>query len=327
MAVTRVTAALLAGCWLGATLLCRPVRAAECNDAGTVGPELSAPGRPCTPLPGDEREENRPARAIREDRVAEAHFFGVRATETWARGAVVPARALGVTASVRHFDYDARGLFSGRSVGAAFIGGGSAGFEGGLGGTLGAGLRAPFGRRHGLVARLGLEGYLLGNDRFYTSMLELPQGQLGYQVLTSSLLIELSGTLGPVLTGRYRASGAPTDRLGGMLETGARLGLGFRHAHLELAYSRYERAGQGPARGLDRLAGSVCGNASAVGVCADVEYFDRRSAPSSAGWGDTAYLGLHVGVLTGQRTLGPSKAPPEPTPRRPRRSATSSVRP
>jgi hypothetical protein len=112
-----------------------------------------------------------------------------------------------------------------------------------------------------------------------------------------------------------------------MLETGARLGLGFRNAHLELAYSRYERAGQVPAHRLDRIAGSVCGNASAVGICADVEYFERPSVPTSAGGGDTAYLGLHVGILTGQRTFGPSEAAPAPKPRRPRRSATSSVLP
>lgn len=326
MPAARIPRTLLTGCWLAATLVCQPARAADCNDPGRSSPELAAPNHPCPP-PVDERGEARPARTIAEDRVAEAHFFGVRATETWSRGARAPDRALGVTASVRHFDYNARGLFSGRSVGAAFIGGGSAGFEGGLAGALGAGLRAPFGRSHGLVARLGLEGYLLGNDRFYASMLELPQGQLGYQLLSSSLLVELSGTLGPVLTGRYRASGAPTDTLGRMLETGARLALGFRNAHLEVAYSRYERAGQVPAHRLDRIAGSLCGNAAAIGVCADVELFDRPSVPTSAGGGDTAYLGLHVGILTGQRTLGPSEAAPEPKPRRPRQSATSSVLP
>jgi len=323
MTIALASRALLAGCWLGATLMDQPARAADCNDPGRSNPELAAPGNSCPPPPVDERGQTRSARAVAGDRVAEAHFFGVRGTETLSRGTHAPDRALGVTASVRHFDYNAPGLFSGRSVGAAFIGGGSAGFEGGLGGALGAGLRAPFGRDQGLVARLGLEGFLLGNDRFYASMLELPQGQLGYQLLTSSVLVELSGTLGPVLTGRYRQSGAPTGMLGGMLETGARLAVGFRNAHLELAYSRYERAGRVPVHTLDRVAGSLCGIASAIGICADLEYFQRRAVPASTGSGDTAYLGLHVGILTEQRTFAP-RTPSEPEPPRPRRSASAS---
>jgi hypothetical protein len=328
MSISRLSRTFLSGCWLGATLVCQPALADDCNAPHGSKPEqAAAKNGACSPSPRDERGRALSTQAVQEDRVAEAHFFGVRGTETWSRSARTPDRSLGVTASIRHFDYDARGLFSGRSVGSAFIGGGSAGFEGGLGGALGAGLRVPFGRSHGVVARLGLEGHLLGNDRFYASMLELPQGQVGYQLLSKSLLVELSGTLGPVLTGRYRTSAASAGTLGGMLETGARLGLGFRNAHLELAYSRYERTNEVPLQRLDRVAGSVCGMASVIGICADIEYFDRHSDSTPAGSGDTAYLGLHVGVLTGQRTLGPGEAAPEPKPQRLRRSASGARAP
>jgi hypothetical protein len=324
MTFAVVPRTLLAACSLGATLVSYPARASDCEDSGLSKPEPNS----CAKAAADERAKPQAAAtAGAEDRVAEAHFFGVRGTETWSRGIRATDRDLGVTASARHFDYDSRGWFSGRSVGSAFIGGGSAGFEGGLGGALGGGLRAPFGRNHGLVARLGLEAYLLGNDRFYSSMLEFPQGQLGYQVLTNQLLIELGGTLGPVLTGRHRRNGDSTGTLRGMLETGARLGVGFRNAHLELAYSRYERRGEVPADRLDRVTGSMCGMASAFGLCADVEYFDRQSLELPRGARDTVYFGLHVGVLTQQRTFPRESTAPPPKPRPLRRSASASIRP
>jgi hypothetical protein len=277
----------------------------------------------CSPPVTNERSSADPTGLLgAPDPVEEAHFFGARGAETWTGNALDEGRTLSATAAVRHFDYDARRLFSGRSVGNAFIGGGSAGFEGGIAGALGAGLRAPFGRTHGVVARLGLEGYLLGNARFYASSLELPQGQLGYQILTRTVLFELTGTAGPVLTSRYRSGAARSDAPRGLVETGARLGAGFRHVHLELGYSRYERSSRSPDWELHRFAGSLCGMAGGVGVCADMEIFDRGSPRITRG--DTAYLGLQLGVLTGQRTHAGS-APQPKAPATPRRTASTSA--
>jgi hypothetical protein len=127
--------------------------------------------------------------------------------------------------------------------------------------------------------------------------------------------------VGPVLTGRYRAGAQPTSRTTGFLETGARFGAGFRHAHLELGYSRYERTGDAPSATLERFAGSLCGLASGIGLCADMELFNRGSTGVTVGRGDTAYLGIHVGVLTGQRTHAAEPDAPPPPAAKGRRSA------
>jgi hypothetical protein len=237
------------------------------------------------------------------------HLFGARATQTWTDGARSD-RDFGLVAAIRHFDYTARSLFSARSVGSAFIGGGTAGFEGGLSGTLSGGLRAPLGKHHGAVARVGLDGYLIGNRRFYTSLLELPQGQLGYQILTGDLLVELAGTMGPVLTGRHRALDAGPVRLTKMLETGALLAAGLRTMHLELTYARYERGDAVPERTIDRLSGSLCGITRVLALCADTQYFRWAAAPAANPPPSVAYLGLHVGIRSSPVAADVRPVPP-----------------
>jgi len=57
------------------------------------------------------------------------------------------------------------------------------GIQGGFGNAVAGGVRAPFGRNHGLVVRAGGEGSFFGNKYLWDSLLELPQLQLGYQWL------------------------------------------------------------------------------------------------------------------------------------------------
>ena len=90
------------------------------------------------------------------------------------------------------------------------IGGGGAGFEGELGGSLTLGIRAPVGRRHGPFIRAGIAGHLLGNDLFYSSLLELPRGEMGYQYMSGITVLEAAVTTGFAIDGRYGQRIPPT---------------------------------------------------------------------------------------------------------------------
>jgi hypothetical protein len=148
-------------------LTAAPVGAEECVEEGAEEvmeptPPLTVVCEPMIPMLGTRNP------------VAEVQAFGLGGSLTQSRVGSASASDGSVLVSAAHFSYDTRKVFSGRSYGFGFIGGGSAGFEGGLGGELGFGLRVPFAKSHGPVARIALEGFLMGNDAFYASLLELP---------------------------------------------------------------------------------------------------------------------------------------------------------
>lgn len=90
------------------------------------------------------------------------------------------------------------------------LGGGGSGFEGELGGSLTFGIRAPVGLRHGPFVRAGIAGHLLGNDLFYSSLLELPRGEIGYQYMSGITVLEAAATTGLAIDGRYGQRIPPT---------------------------------------------------------------------------------------------------------------------
>jgi len=230
------------------------------------------------------------------NRVAEAHMFGVAGAQTRRHFGDQNGSDGSVLASGSQFTYDTRASYSGRSLGFGFIGGGGAGFEGGFGGEVGFGVRIPFGLTHGPIARLGIEGFLMGNDRFYASLIKLPKGEAGYQILTGDFLFEAAATAGLVLGGRYNVEKAFKQDLGGRLEIGGHAAFGFRAAHLELALDRIDSEEDEPGA-LTRMTGSLCGLPSHVSVCLDARRFDGRpieSAPEAR----ITYFGIRVGVVT-----------------------------
>jgi hypothetical protein len=228
--------------------------------------------------------------------VAEVQAFGMSGSLTRSRFSDESTMDGAVLVSGSHFSYDTRKVFSGRSYGFGFIGGGSAGFEGGFGGELGFGLRVPFAETHGPVARVALEGFLMGNDTFYASALELPKGELGYQLLDRVLLIEVAATAGPVLTGQFEVNGLPRRDFAGHFAAGAHLAAGFRNAHLDLAVNRLD-SGDSRVAAFDELTGSLCGLPSIFAICADARYFADGAFEPDADV-RVAYLGFHVGLVT-----------------------------
>jgi hypothetical protein len=242
----------------------------------------------------NERRASAPTGA--RNRVAEVQTFGIAATQTLRRLENQSTADGSILASASHFSYDTRIIFSGRSNGFGFIGGGSAGFEGGLGGELAFGLRLPFAKTHGPFARIAIEGFLMGNETFFASLLELPKGEFGYQVLSPKVLFEIAATAGPVLAGRYNVDDAPARPLGGLLQVGGHAAFGLRHVHLELSVKRFDSSDH-ELDPLTEVASSLCGLPSAFAVCANVRHLAGGSnapAPDMR----IAYLGIHVGVNT-----------------------------
>jgi hypothetical protein len=207
--------------------------------------------------------------------------------------------------AVNHHQYASAGYLTQRLREFAFIGGGSSGFEGGLGGDWAFGWRAPFGEDQGVFARLGLRGQLLGNGAFYTSTLELPVGHAGYQLLRNrGLLIEVAVTGAPMLVGRYNVDGAAPRKLGGSFDYGGHLALRLHALHLEANYLRAVPDGDSRFGALDFLTLDLCGGAKPVAACFDARYLSGDVAPSNGGGVERAhtwYLGAQFGLLTEQQ--------------------------
>jgi len=150
---------------------------------------------------------------------------------------------VGAALYVQGEEYVRRDVFSVRTTSAMGLGGGGAGFEGVLDGSVAFGGRVPIAQKHGPVARVGIAGHVIGNDLFYSSLIELPQGQLAYQYMSGVTVVELGATIGLALDGRYgqrwmaTPGVSPHTALGG-LEVGGYAALQARHFRLGVQAQR-----------------------------------------------------------------------------------------
>jgi hypothetical protein len=228
--------------------------------------------------------------------------FGLRAAETRLELSGETTSEASILFSVNHHQYTSARYLTQRLREVAFLGGGSSGLEGGLGGDWAFGWRAPFSEDQGIFARLGLRGQLLGNAAFYASTLELPVGQAGFQLLQDrGLLIELAVSAAPMLVGRYNVDGASPRRLGGSFDYGGHLALRWQALHLEANYLRAEPGDDSRFGALDWLTLELCGGAKPLAACFDARYLS--GVVSYASGNDlvrarTWYLGAQLGFLT-----------------------------
>ena len=149
------------------------------------------------------------------------------------------------------------------------IGGGSAGFEGGLGGASLVGYRLDVGKHHGPFARAGFEGFLFGNDLFYHSALELPAMRAGYTYVHDGVVLEVGGRGGPVLAGRYNPGEHGYRRLSGSFEYGAYMLAKTDHVRLGLPAQRFDARSTGDGTPVDALHGMLCVTSGKLALCAD----------------------------------------------------------
>jgi hypothetical protein len=216
-------------------------------------------------------------------RGSEVHVFGASADE---------GAGLMFFAGGEEFGHER--FWSSRDTYGLALGGGGAGLEGELSGSIAYGFRAPVTRDQGPVVRAAASAHLLGNNAFYSSLLELPQAQVGWQWSHGYAVVEVAGAAGLVLTGRFRAGDAATRELGGFAFGG--------HASLQVPWVRFtmeaERLPSGDAltAPVDVLGGTLCAVAFPMAVCAD-----GRAEQSRAWVGagqplvTAAYAGLTIG--------------------------------
>lgn len=191
-------------------------------------------------------------------RGSEAHVIGASASE---------GAGLMFYAGGEEFGHRGR-YWSSRNTYELALGGGAAGLEGMLSGSLAYGFRAPVLPDEGPVIRAGASGYILGDDAFYASLLELPQVQLGWQWSHGHAVIEVAATTGVVLTGRFRAGDAETRQMGHGFAFGG-------HASLQVPWVRLSLEAEqlpsydGLSAPVNVARGTLCAVAYPMAICAD----------------------------------------------------------
>ena len=194
-------------------------------------------------------------------------------------------------------EYGRKGIFSARSTHRLGIGGGAAGFDGALAGSFAGGVRIPVGERHGPVVRIAMQGWLLGNGAFYSSLFELPGVQLGYQYMSRRVLVEIAATTGVVLIGRYRGGEAYSRDLGHGFEVGAHASIQAPWVRLGASVMRFPTHDDvsGP---VDMAEATLCVVASPIAICADGRAL-RGDAITSPGAPPSEVRSLYGGITAG----------------------------
>lgn len=284
--MTRATAPLLV---LATLLVSSVARAGPAPDPKESRPRgrtlVVAMGGPCAPgAAGDGCDEQRWFEGSLVD------LFGLRASTTKTSDR---APSWGITVVSEGTVYGAGRYASVRMGHTAMLGVGPDGVEGGIGADYAFGARLPLGLHHGPLARLGMRGHLLGDSELYSSLLELPELQVGYQLLDKHVHLEVAGRGGAVLVGRYNA-GDGRRKLGNSLEYGGYATLRWEDAQLELDLTRVALR---PGAPVDSVTGLLCSVARPLGMCLDARFY-RGDVALGAGGSRlvrAAYVGIAVG--------------------------------
>jgi hypothetical protein len=225
--------------------------------------------------------------------------FGLRGSLVDVSGAPSGDGA-GLMFSAEGEEYWRRKIWSSRGQYWAGLGGGGAGLEGALAGAIAFGFRAPVTENMGPVVRAGAKGYLLGNDAFYGSLIELPQVQLGWQWSRGHALVELAGTSGVALVGRFRAGSAPMREIGRGFALGGQASVQIPWVRLSLE-AEHLPTSDGISTPVDVARGTLCAVAAPVAICADGRTEQSRALVAGVTPVVRAnYAGLTIG-LTGER--------------------------
>jgi hypothetical protein len=232
---------------------------------------------------------------IERDRLDIVTVFGARGSVTRVEGSDAVA---GLLLGGEGLAYDTRGMATLRLAHFAYLGGGTGNLEGGIGLAYAMGAIAKLGDGHGPLARLGGRAHLHGNDELYASLVELPELQLGYQLLRRRLHVELAARAGAVLVGRYNP-GAARRRLGKAFEWGALAALRWEAIHLDLEWMRIEARSSEPNTPVDVLSGMLCGAVNPLALCLDLRRYSGQARPNRGGAPldlDATYIGLAIGA-------------------------------
>ena len=222
---------------------------------------------------------------------------GARVSATHVSTGTVNDSAIGVAFAGTADAYALDGTTHGSSF--FVLGGGQAGFEGALGGTVDIGYRIPIAADHGPFGRIGFDGRLQGNDLYYFSLVELPRLTLGWQYLKGKTVIEGGPRGGAILAGLYDPAEDGRRKLNGF-EWGGFVSAQVDFLRLDVSAMRIEARKTLNGTPVDVGRASFCGLVDKVGVCFDALLF-RGDAEMRANAGGirsttTQYVGLTIGI-------------------------------
>jgi hypothetical protein len=226
-----------------------------------------------------------------------AGVFGARGSVASVSGGQA-TQGTGLEISADSEEYWRKGIYSSVWQYKLALGGGGLGFEGAMLGGGAWGFRVPVTDHQGPVFRAGGVGYILGDDAFFGSLLELPQVQAGWQWSKGHAVIEAAATSGAVLTGRYRAWRADTRDLGTGLSYGG-------HVSLQVPWVRLSASGERLASGdglapIDQAMATLCAVSSPIAICGDAFVEQSQAIVGGASqFVRTEYVGLTIG-FTGE---------------------------
>jgi hypothetical protein len=178
------------------------------------------------------------------------------------------------------------------------LGGGGEGLEGTLMGGGAFGFRVPVTEYQGPVFRAGAEGHIMGDNAFYSSALELPELQAGWQWSKGHAVIDVAATTGVILTGKFRAYDAASRDLGTGFAYGGRASLQVPWVRLTAVAERLP--GDDGLGNVDLALATLCVVASPAAICADglVQQGTARVGDAEP-FVRAAYAGLTIG-FTGE---------------------------
>ncbi len=237
-----------------------------------------------------------PAFAVQD---AQVTYGGVRGGAFLAESDGTTRRSHGVSASTRSLGTVTQdGLTVHRDITAA-LGYGSAGLVGEVGGVVRGGYRFALAPTHGPFVRGGVRGFFGGNDIWFHSHLELPHAQLGYQLLSREILLEVAAAGGLSLLGHYQAGDGGERPLSLTPVWGSELALHHRPVRLDIAWLRFQPSAYGPAKGpLDRLDATICLSVWRLGLCNQLRYY-RGNLATEEGLPVTDTQALSASLMIG----------------------------
>ncbi|HEY2518351.1 MAG TPA: caspase family protein [Polyangiaceae bacterium] len=224
-------------------------------------------------------------------------IFGVRGSVVTAATGTATTQLTGLEVGLSTDAYWHKKLYTGQWTSRMGLGGGGAGFEGALFGAGSFGIRAPVTDHQGPVVRAGALGYMLGNNAFYSSVIELPQLQAGWQWSRGHAVIDIGATSGVVLTGRFRSGDAATRQTGTGFAYGGHLAVQVPWIQLSAMAERLP--GEDGLDAVDMAMGNLCVVASPLAICGDalVEQSHARVASGAEPFVRTTYAGLTLAFI------------------------------
>jgi hypothetical protein len=180
---------------------------------------------------------------------------------------------------------------------AGAIGGGSAGNEGGIGGTLDFGMRANVTPTSGPFVRIALDGSILGNDALYLSMFEPAQGRVGYQLLDGDTLLEGGVIAGYLPVGRFDAAAGTRD-LSDTAEVGLYGAVHLRPFRADARFAHLPADASAPRTAVNLLRVALCSYPRPLALCADLLYVhaDALFGMHGARTTSAVYSGFTLGL-------------------------------